>query len=268
MASESWYPKAIRKPITTREYFKPRATSLISIVDHITDGTNSLDWLQNANNGSSVHFLIQEQNNKGVVYQFMPVEWAAWGNGTYSDNNPYMPWWVKNLIERGININHATVSIEHERKWPFTTTLSEPMTIATIELHKWLCDVFPTIRRERDYIIGHYQVDNVRRPNCPGGTGGKLFPFDRIVQALNAPAPIQFPTGYSVQGKFLEFFLAEGGVRAFGYPITEERVESIMGWQGLVQWYERARFELHTEMQPEVVMRGLVGVEALRAREG
>lgn len=59
MATETWFPGAVRLPITTNEYYKKRAVPCISVVEHITAGTDSRGWLQNAENGSSVHFLIR-----------------------------------------------------------------------------------------------------------------------------------------------------------------------------------------------------------------
>lgn len=255
---DGWYPNAKRLPITTAEYFGTRLVPLTSIVDHITDGDDSRDWLQHANNESSVHFLIREEAGRGVVYQFMPIQWAAWGNGRHSGlNNPYMPAWVKSLITRKININHATVSIEHERKWPFTTPLAGPMLSESIALHKWLADTYPSIVRDRDHIIGHYQIDNVSRANCPGGPGGRLFPFDTIIAAMNAPASqdVTFPeTGVTVKADFYRFWLGNGGLPIFGYPIKPEA-------DGM-QSFERARFERYSDG----IKLGLVEVERLQLK--
>lgn len=268
----TWYPKAVRLPITTKEYSITRDVPLVSICDHITDGTDSRNHLQNVANQSSVHFLIREENGQGVVYQFMPVEWMAWGNGRYSNNNPYMPQWVKDLIAREININDATVSIEHERKWPFTTTLPEPMLSASIALHKWLGETFPTIKRDREHVIGHYQIDHVSRAHCPGGTGGKLFPFDTIIAAMNAPAPAPIPpppafvtfpeTGVSVQADFYDYWVSHGGLEIFGYPVKAEAPITINGLTLQAQSFERARFERQANGS---ITLGLVEVERLKA---
>lgn len=189
-----WYPGATKLPITTQEFYKTRAVPLVSICDHVTAGSDSRDWLQNANNQSSVHFLIRMEGGAAVVYQFMSVEMGAWGNGRYSSNNPYMPAWVKSQIARGININHATVSIEHEKPVPFNNDMPAPMLAASIKLHKWLIAEYPTIKPTRDFIIGHYQIDGVNRAFCPGGAGGKGFPFEEILAALqSAPQPPQPP---------------------------------------------------------------------------
>ncbi len=53
-------------------------------------------------------------------------------------------------------------------------------------------------------------------------------------------------TGHSIQGAFLRFWQAEGGVPVFGYPISEELTED----GRTVQYFERARFESHPELSP------------------
>jgi len=250
--TETWYPQAVRLPIATKEYFKVRAVPTISIVEHITAGADSRNWLQLADNASSVHFLIRVENGKGVVYQFMPIEWAAWGNGRFSNNNPFMPDWVKAMIAQGININHATISIEHEGVVPTATLYTGPMLEADLKLNKWLADTVPTIKRDRTHIIGHYQIDHVDRAFCPGGPGGRLYPFDTIIGALNMPASHHFPeTNLDVAGDFYAFWQANGGLSIFGYPIRAEANNN--------QSFERARFERH----PEGIKLGLVEAERL-----
>lgn len=50
-------------------------------------------------------------------------------------------------------------------------------------------------------------------------------------------------TGQSVQGAFLAFFDKQGGLGVFGYPLTGEIVEA----GGVVQYFQRARFEWHPQ---------------------
>jgi hypothetical protein len=73
-----------------------------------------------------------------------------------------------------------------------------------------------------------------------------------------------FPeTGHSVGGRFLEFWQRNGGLPVFGYPLTAERQED----GRTVQYFERARFELHPENQPPYdVLLGRLGVRMLEQR--
>lgn len=74
-----------------------------------------------------------------------------------------------------------------------------------------------------------------------------------------------FPaTSHNVSGAFRSFWEEFGGVSLFGYPLSEAFLD-----HGItVQYFERARFELHPGAAPERqdVMLGLLGAELLRAR--
>jgi hypothetical protein len=53
-------------------------------------------------------------------------------------------------------------------------------------------------------------------------------------------------TGHNLAGRFREYWEANGGLAQFGYPITDEVIETLEdGQQYRVQWFERARFEFH-----------------------
>lgn len=55
-------------------------------------------------------------------------------------------------------------------------------------------------------------------------------------------------TGYTACGKFLQYWRNNGGLARFGYPITTELTETIEGWTGQVQYFERRRMEFHSEL--------------------
>ena len=59
-----------------------------------------------------------------------------------------------------------------------------------------------------------------------------------------------FPeTEHSTSYRFLEYWLANGSVESFGYPISEKFEEASLtdGRIRLVQYFERARFEYHPD---------------------
>ena len=68
-----------------------------------------------------------------------------------------------------------------------------------------------------------------------------------------------FPdTGHNVRGEFLEFFDRQGGLKVFGYPITEEFLLD----GHTVQYFQRARFEKHPDNPPPFrVQLGLLSAE-------
>jgi hypothetical protein len=74
---------------------------------------------------------------------------------------------------------------------------------------------------------------------------------------LNPPAPVpgegsqQFITGKSASGVFLSYWLNHGGVLQQGYPISDAIGEQseLNGQIYTVQYFERAVFELHSELK-------------------
>ena len=60
-----------------------------------------------------------------------------------------------------------------------------------------------------------------------------------------------FPeTGLCISGRFRDYWLANGGLAVFGYPITVAREEATAEGTFLVQYFERNRFELHADLAP------------------
>lgn len=141
---------------------------IIAIVDHITAGLmpGTLSWLRNREAKASAHYLVTRE---GIVYQLVLDENTAWHAGIV--NKPDWP------LYDGTNPNRYTIGIEHEG------TPNKPLTEgqyqATLELHKMLMIKY-NIPPDRDHIIGHYRIDSVNRPNCPG----PLFPWNRLFMEL------------------------------------------------------------------------------------
>jgi hypothetical protein len=78
-------------------------------------------------------------------------------------------------------------------------------------------------------------------------TAGRQFPVGPVSQGRLFPE-----TGYTVFGKFLQYWNHWGGLPVFGYPISESYVETQPDGSTLaVQWFERARLEYHpTNVHP------------------
>ncbi|NWJ45231.1 MAG: hypothetical protein HXX08_05055 [Chloroflexi bacterium] len=65
-------------------------------------------------------------------------------------------------------------------------------------------------------------------------------------------------TGHWISGAFVKAWTNGGGVMQFGYPIAEAYQDG----SKLIQWFERARFEVDTSKPNQLVMLGLVGRES------
>lgn len=86
---------------------------------------------------------------------------------------------------------------------------------------------------------------------------------------LIAPAQAQTsaPTGYSLSGRMAAFWRDNGGLPVFGRPISDLRRERTGDGTQTVQWFERARLELHQELEPPYdVLLARLGEAALLAQ--
>lgn len=74
-------------------------------------------------------------------------------------------------------------------------------------------------------------------------------------------------TGHNVSKSFLTYWGNHGGLTVFGYPITERftEVSAINGKKYTVQYFQRARFELHDEGSSDsYVLLGPLGSETMQ----
>jgi hypothetical protein len=75
----------------------------------------------------------------------------------------------------------------------------------------------------------------------------------RYIQSTDtSPCQSFSQTGFAVCGKFLTYWHKHGGVPQFGYPISTPVREksSLDGKEYIIQYFERAVFELHPENRP------------------
>jgi len=74
-------------------------------------------------------------------------------------------------------------------------------------------------------------------------------------------------TGHTLGGAFATFWQGGGGLAIFGLPLSEEFTETLPGSTPLtVQYFERARFELHPDGRGVRVEFGLLGAQSFRQR--
>jgi hypothetical protein len=97
------------------------------------------------------------------------------------------------------------------------------------------------------------------------GTGGPA-PAADAAPAAGAACVTFSETGFVVCDRFLAYWQANGGLAQQGLPLSPQffEVNPIDGKTYLVQYFERARFELHPENAPPYdVLLGLLGSEQL-----
>jgi N-acetyl-anhydromuramyl-L-alanine amidase AmpD len=165
------------------------------IVCHITEGAfdGAVSWLCHPQSGVSAHFVVGQD---GQITQLVSIEDTAWCNGTspdpaqttYSGNST-----LKTVRDRKINANLYTISIEHEGIWATTKgKLTVRQLGASVDLIQWIRSEAERIYKvviplDREHIVGHYQINPINKPNCPGA----LFQFDTILKILQGRELVQ-----------------------------------------------------------------------------
>lgn len=145
----------------------------LAIVNHITAGLmpGTLGWLKNPAAQASAHYLVTKD---GRIFQLVKDEDTAWHAGIVNRPN-----WS---IYDGTNPNKYTIGIEHEG---FDGDLTEAQYQATLKLHRQLIAKWG-IPIDQEHIIGHYRIDSVNRPNCPG----PKFPWQRLFSDLKGGSEV------------------------------------------------------------------------------
>lgn len=101
----------------------------------------------------------------------------------------------------------------------------------------------------------------------------RFKPAPPIVGPPNSNRFIFFPqTGHNLGNGFLNYWQRNGGLARYGLPISEEHRElnPATGQVYTVQWFERARFEWHSENAgtPYEILLGLLGSEYISLKPG
>lgn len=158
------------------------------IVSHITEGSynGAVNWLCNQQSKASAHFVVSQT---GHITQLVDIRDSSWCNGTSvkaGNKTHYNLSTLQAVKERKTNANYYTISIEHEG---FLNKgggrLTDKQLEATIWLHRHIIEEVKriygiTIPIDRDHIVGHYQINPVTKPNCPG----QNFQWDELIKRL------------------------------------------------------------------------------------
>jgi N-acetylneuraminic acid mutarotase len=103
---------------------------------------------------------------------------------------------------------------------------------------------------ERVRLEAHPEASDPRYQILLGQFGRSIHPDDPAVP--QRPGAAYFTeTGHNLEGGFLTYWNEQGGLDQFGFPISEVFSETLEdGKTYQVQYFERARFELHPENRP------------------
>lgn len=226
-SNDGWCPFATRVQ-TTKCWTGNRGRR--GVVMHIAQGSYdaAVTWLSDPqmNPNSSAHFVIAKD---GRIAQLVSVNDSAWANGLAWQNNqwvnpsghPVNPSWQD--IVPGVNPNLYTISVEHEGL--YTDQWTPEMYATNNRLMQWLSTQFGAIDASTFFpfvphrnLIGHYEIDPVDRPNCPGpnvdyariasdsNTGvllGQVKPQSSTVHIFGTTALVSLP-GYGIVKQLTE----------------------------------------------------------------
>jgi hypothetical protein len=128
----------------------------------------------------------------------------------------------------------------------------------------------------KPYLVQYFERARFEyHPESPAPNTIQLGQFGRRLHPLYPALPDCgcgrfFPeTGHNIAGDFKTFWEQHGGLAQFGYPLTDPVTETLEdGRQYTVQWFERARFELHPELAaPNNILLGQFGRQVYRGNE-
>lgn len=237
--------EAIWKPVGNR-WVGRGDEKVCAVCLHVAEGQRGsvFSWFSNSSSDASAHYLV---NNDGTVWQFVSEEDTAWANGQVQRPDRSIGW-LADCVDRGQNPNRLTIAIETERRWWEPLTVPQYQTLVAL-----VRDILARhgLTASRETVIPHAAIDSVSRARCPGN-----IDWSRLFADLTTDDSETFLTGQRVRGPFLRYWRDHGGLPIFGYPLTGEQQDG----DCRVQWFERARFELHPN---GVILLGRVGAELL-----
>ena len=161
----------------------------------------------------------------------------------------------------GLPVFGLPISPQHEE-----TVEGQPRQVQRFERNR--LELHHENARPYDVLLGRLGVDRL------GQQGRDWFQFPKSAPLSGCQF---FPeTGHNVCGELLAAWRANGlefdgkrgksaaeSLALFGLPISDAQPEMIEGKEYTVQWFERARFELHPENAPPYhVLLGLLGRES------
>ena len=151
--------------------FVPAANKAFSVI-HITgnsrlpSGENEATWrISDAGLQNSATFFV---NRDGSIVQTLgdPLHMAPWANGDLNAPDRSNPR-IDALVRDNVNPNKRTiVAIENVGYEP-GSSITEAQKRANAKIIRYYHDK-AGVPINRQTVIGHYQINSVSRPNCPG----------------------------------------------------------------------------------------------------
>lgn len=228
-----WCPFAVKRPIVSDNFTVGRSGQKVkALVLHIAAGplTAVFPTFNNPARQASAHFCIGKD---GTLEQYVSVNDTAYANGLSWVNNQWQnargkivqPTW-QDIVAR-TNPNLYTVSIEHEGHADEVWT--NEMYDANNRLLAWLAEQFALALIPHRTLIGHYEIDPVDKPNCPG-PHVEYVKMSAEVSAIQAAQKIPWMP-INDQAALYKF----AQTKNLGYPQTDEFTVTVNGADYIAQ---------------------------------
>ncbi|MCL4488988.1 MAG: N-acetylmuramoyl-L-alanine amidase [Chloroflexi bacterium] len=185
-AVSGWCPFATRRPICADNFDVGRNSQPVTaVVIHIAAGPLSAVFptFNDPNRRASAHFCVGKD---GTIEQYVSIADTAYAVGLHYANGHWYntrgkmvnPAWKG--IQPPTNPNQYTVSVEHEGQPEDLWT--PQMYDSNNRLLQWIAAQIDLNYAPRETLIGHFEIDPVDRPNCPG----PHVQWDKIAADANA----------------------------------------------------------------------------------
>lgn len=202
---------------------------------------------------ASTHFIV---GRDGVIVQGLPTTLTDWGQGGLTAGHA-------SFLPEGINPNQYCIGIEHCQDVNNSLALTDQQKNSSFQLVKLLCEYLNIPKRSGDAnggIIGHYQIDPVNRPHCPGNyPWSNLWSFLMDNQGTFSVSPEMIDCWQSTKqlfggtpprdntGIFHSWAEAWSKGNQFGPPLTQEYPLTVFGPGAMAQEFAHARCEWHND---------------------
>jgi hypothetical protein len=148
----------------------------------------------------------------------------------YCVRGPFAAYWE---AHGGLALNGYPLSAER------VETLEDGQPYSVQYFERTRLEYHPTNPAPYTVLLGQFG----RRVLATGAARGQLARVDPLPDATYFTE-----TGHNARGRFLDYWQAHGGLAQFGFPVSEEFIETLEDGQPYtVQYFERARFEYHPE---------------------
>lgn len=188
-------PAFDRIPANSANTWIGRGLKKTAIVNHTQGGfyAGTISWFQDPAAQASANYVFAMDGRVTQMVDPFGVNAPFANGGILNPDAEFLAWYATNGRQ---NPNFTTISFEHEDMRHTVQITDYPsMFEASTLMAAWLCQEFGIDPNAPGSFMGHYQIDSVNRPYCPGWTAAT---WDAYITEVNrkltgpsvAPPPV------------------------------------------------------------------------------